>query len=733
MAGLHGRGTIMEHTGSRRERLTTTECFHWLTDAYRCFLTGSSPRQSAADMAGVIFCGVCGPVPGENRERAPAERCHENVVELTCMSVSLVEKMICLVSQSEPPEVTVYCGEALGLLFEHMDLMSQLVRQFQSEEHIISHLAAKSVSAYVVYNLQKSGTVNLVWQQKCVQTFHSSPPGPELDACLWSLTEVLKRLLKAAHQEILGKLLEAFDSSLCALCSKFLPDEREEVTQCPVDFTSSSHWGTTCCLLLDLLEALTASSLICDAGLKSQRLTHIHSSALLTTVRCSSQYFVKKRAMLLLKRAVLQKAGEDWALGDVPSTGLKYEHFSSDMNTLAETVLTAVVANWLETVQVESASFFGGTRNIQGDDGQKPDSVMLRAVSLLLLKSMELHIQTAQIAEVDCAIEVNGYLQSLWGFLRRCSVQLKEVTHLCSWVSLLFGEQDDDMMEAAKALLSIFLHHRRSSGLDDFTVVEAACASGCNPHCHFLLLLQSISFNHSILLDFLISTETCFLEYFVRYLKYLRADWQGFTAACERVSVSHCHLSLLETLTGSRGGDTSALAYEGAPDRVESSSCFQPTAVIPPGERVGLVSGLRLVEYDSSDESESESMEISEDAPGASAPPVFTRQRQYDSSDSAGLLSEPNSTLERRPGGLSLAVSQSEPTSCTNMAPVSRQVTCETLSRAVLCLSELRQVVTRLQMKKLFPYNPSSLLKLLAQVDNCSQQAHLSHLSQFNK
>ncbi|XP_023264062.1 uncharacterized protein LOC111656553 [Seriola lalandi dorsalis] len=411
MAGLHGRGTIMEHTGSRRERLTTTECFHGLTDAYRCFLTGSSPRQSAADMAGVIFCGVCGPVPGEDRERAPAERCHENVVELTCMSVSLVEKMICLVSQSEPPEVTVYCGEALGLLFEHMDLMSQLVRQFQSEEHIISHLAAKSVSAYVVYNLQKSGTVNLVWQQKCVQTFHSSPPGPELDACLWSLTEVLKRLLKAAHQEILGKLLAAFDSSLCALCSKFLPDEREEVTQCPVDFTSSSHWGTTCCLLLDLLEALTASSLICDAGLKSQRLTHIHSSALLTTVRCSSQYFVKKRAMLLLKRAVLQKAGEDWALGDVPSTGLKYEHFSSDMNTLAETVLTAVVANWLETVQVESASFFGGTRNIQGDDGQKPDSVMLRAVSLLLLKSMELHIQTAQIAEVDCAIEVNGYLR----------------------------------------------------------------------------------------------------------------------------------------------------------------------------------------------------------------------------------------------------------------------------------------------------------------------------------
>ena len=63
---------------------------------------------------------------------------------------------------------------------------------------------------------------------------------------------------------------------------------------------------------------------------------------------------------------------------------------------------------------------------------------------------------------MDSAIEVYGYLQSLWGFLRRCNVQLAEVTHLCCWISLLFGEQDDDMMEAAKALLSLFLHHRNN-------------------------------------------------------------------------------------------------------------------------------------------------------------------------------------------------------------------------------------------------------------------------------
>uniref|UniRef100_A0A8C4EHG0 Lines homolog 1 n=1 Tax=Dicentrarchus labrax TaxID=13489 RepID=A0A8C4EHG0_DICLA len=648
--------------------------FDCLTDAYRCFLTGSCPSGGAADVAAVILSGVCAQLSGEeDRGCAPAARCRE----LSCVSVSLLERISSSLAdqspadqspavQSLPPAVALYCAEVLRVLFQDMGLMSQLVsapfkrkvllidfvqcstskaptvpqvHQFQAEDQIISHLAAKSVSAWVFYQLLKSGAISPVWEQKCVQAFHSSPPGTELDACLWSLTEVLKRLLKGHPDCIIGKLLAAFDSSLTALC-RFLPEEGEEMAQCLVDFTRSRHSGTTFCLLLDLLEVLTASSLICGAGvcLKSQRMTHIHSSALLTVISSSSEYFVKKRALLLLKRAVLQKAGEDWALGEVPLTGLKYEHFHFDMSILAQSVLTAVAANWLQSVQVESASFFGGTRRGQGDEGQKPDCVMLRAVSLLLLKSMELHIQTAG-GTADSPAEVYGYLQSLWGFLKRNSVQLMEVTHLCCWVSLLFGEQDDDMMEAAKALLSVFLHHR-------YNRHTAACASGCNPHCHFLLLLQSISFDHSILLDFLISTETCFLEYFVRYLKCLRADWRGFTAACGRICVSDCHLSL----TASRGSDL---------------------------------------------------------------------QKQYESSPSTGLLRE-----DRRPEGSSLLVLHNEQTPCPNTPPPSGQVNCETSARAVLCLSELREVVTKLQTKKLFPYNPSSLLKLLAQIQQ-------SHLSQF--
>lgn len=61
---------------------------------------------------------------------------------------------------------------------------------------------------------------------------------------------------------------------------------------------------------------------------------------------------------------------------------------------------------------------------------------------------------------MDSPSQLHEHLHKLWEFLRRCSVQLSETAHTCCWVSAVFGEQDDDMMEAAKALFSIFRHHR---------------------------------------------------------------------------------------------------------------------------------------------------------------------------------------------------------------------------------------------------------------------------------
>ncbi|KAM9764934.1 protein Lines homolog 1 [Menidia menidia] len=652
---------------------STAELFSCLSDAYECLVTSSPPKHPAAHVASALFSGLCEP---------PAEL-HGARWELTCLGLTVLGRAL---GSAVVPGRSPCWTDVLKTLLEDMEAMSQIVRLFQTGDVVVSHLAAKTASLYVVHLLNESGTVSSVWQEKCLQAFHSSVPGTELDACLWSLTDVLKKLLKGTREAVLlGKVLVTFDPSLRALTSKLLIEDRKEEGS-----GFGHHRGVTVCLLLDLLEALTAASWICEAevDLGPQTLIQSHSSALLTAVSCSSPYFVKRQILLLLKRALFQKLGEDWSLG-----GLKPGSGSSDTSVLARCVLTAVANNWLESVQVEPAAFFGGTRQVEAGERQKPGGVMQRAVSLVVLKSVQLQMERAGAAGgVGGASDAWSFLRGLWGFLRRCCGSPAEPRHTCGWISVLFAEQDDDLMEASLTCLSIFLAYRQSPGRDGEAVLEGACASGCNPHCHFVLLLQSVSFDHSILLDFLISAETRFLEYFVLYLKYLREDWKGFTAACRSLHASDCSSSDLS------GGQRPA-------DKAESSRCVQLVDRNVPVGDSSLGSGLRLVEY-SSDESEAEDAEDPEMELGASGPFEATGLKHPGSP--TAVPEEWNSSAERKaPPGRTLS------------GP--GQASCDLSDRAVLCLSELKKVVARLHSKKLFPYNPSALLKLLSQVERRGQ------------
>lgn len=193
--------------------------------------------------------------------------------------------------------------------------------------------------------------------------------------------------------ELFGKVLRGFDSSLCALCLQYFP--REEPARL-TDKPDSRQWGTTFCLLMDLMEVLTASSGTSGACfcLQSQKLTYVHSAALLRAISRCTESSVRRRALLLLKRAVLQRAGEDWSLGGALATEPTHEHLCADVRTLSHSVLTASAAGWMDSLQVDGASFFGGTEP-GGDQLQRADCVTLRAVSLLFLKSMELYTQSA--------------------------------------------------------------------------------------------------------------------------------------------------------------------------------------------------------------------------------------------------------------------------------------------------------------------------------------------------
>ncbi|XP_061669410.1 protein Lines homolog 1 isoform X2 [Syngnathoides biaculeatus] len=553
-----------------------------LVEVYECCADDARPSQTAEEAARAIVGAV--------RAYGTAGS-HGNDADAACLALTLIGRMAARATDA----AAQFYRDALEVLLRDWDVVSEMAAKFGCEDEIVRHLAAKSTSACVLYRLQVSGAVCPAWRRTCLRALLGSPAGPELDAVLWSLTGVLRKLLQDNRQELVTMLLLAFDTSVSALASRFLPADRSR-------FDIGGGAPDTSRLLMDLLELLTASGSAASAGVRSLKLTYVHAAALMDAVSRAPHYFVSKRAALLLKRAALRKAGEDW-LGE---SGENVASDGSDVGALAGAVTDALAAGWLPSVRVESAQFFGGTSGAEGGAG---DAVMLRAVSLLVIKS----VQHCVVYAAAGAAEARGHLRSLWRFLREKGVRPTDADHDCGVLPLLFGEQDDDMMEAAKAALLIFLRLR-----DDSAPVGTACVAGCNPHCHFLFLLDGVSADHRILLDFLISTETCFLDYLVRYLRYLRTDPRGFTASCRRLDA---------------------------------------------GGRSASVSGVRLVDYDDSDE----------EASGTSPDRERSRSEAATSSGDA-------------------------------------------LGRALACLVRLHRLLARLRDKKLFPYKADSLLKLLTQV-----------------
>ncbi|XP_033843517.1 protein Lines homolog 1 [Periophthalmus magnuspinnatus] len=597
-----------------------------LDELYRCVLSADCPSLSPADTAcllrsclGAHGTGVSALEPGCESACAP---------ELQCVGLTVLEQLLCrLTVGSGGPEFHLFAEESWSLL--QSDVVGALLQLFHSEDLLVSHLSVMCVSAVVLHQLHQTGLVSSEWSQWCHQALGTSPhplstagslcpTGHPVDACVRSLTEVLRRLLKGGHYELAEKVLVGFDCTLSAFCSQLLSVDTG---------TGCGGWGASVSLLLDLLEVLCACRSLCEqqgAALSGQCLLCLCTSKLLAL--CSSPLLqpepaVRRRVLVLLKKALVQKAGEDWTGGQ---SGLR----CNDVSLLANSVLRVAAGGGLKGVRVEGESFFGGTVG----SGPSVDNVTLRALCLVLLKAMELQCQPSQLVSHAELVPFHLCLQSLWDVLPADPVAHPsgQPHHCCSRLSSVFGEQDDDMIEAAKALLSIFLHHRKQEpALSPTPHPLWACSLGLNPHCHFLLLLRSLAFDHRVLLDFLISTETCFLEYFVCYLRLLRTDPEGFSAACSEP----------RTEWGTRGSERTECA-----------------------EGVGQNCGVLLVDYSSSGESETE------EAEGA-----VNCGRDQDRGSCWGA--------------------------------------------AVRCLSLLLELMSRLHSKNLFPYNPSSLMKLLTEAE----------------
>lgn len=640
--------------------------------------------------------------------------------DVTLLQLSLIQILIIKAENlCTEPQVRHQYSHVVELLQQN-GVDTTIIGLLNTSDKVLSHISSKCLSYLVLYQLKFQNEINARWLQFCLNTLGEDPGSPTLMPCLMSLISVYKgilvdeRIRKADYLLQIMVVLENVFEEFCSTCIT-----RLSVTECqppPLDAESSSQ--LTC--LLDLLEVLVALRI--ELKLNVSLCKHVLSVILpqvLNLMSTSVPYFVKKQVILVLKRCLLYKAGEDFLPSPHNLCNQQDAALDGELAVLATTLLNAVHQGWLLQVPSSDSSSSFGSANEGTEHG--PDLVFLGAACLSVLKALEIKFHSKVYSSIGQGYtefsEMPMYMAHLLNFLKQ-HLGWKKPVHFCEWVSLTFIEQDDDMLEVAKSLLQMYLHNPRlhSTTSDDKDIWKLPSHQyGINPHCIFLFLLKNVVFDASVLLDFLISSETCFLEYFVRYLKLLKEDWPQFCLTCtfldksaslQLPSVANVPICPLQTASMSQAQKSVCSPHVDTVD-VSGPKNRSPRSHQSDSESSSSLGALqRLVEYDSSEDSESEMS-------GSEPCLVIPHHAGADSSD----IDEHMKNL-----GLTAICSVFHTTSASMQTAATTYQAVGIQQKSTQCLKDLQKAITRLHRKKLFPYNPSALLKLLDQVCAISKE-----------
>ncbi|XP_030353340.1 protein Lines homolog 1 isoform X2 [Strigops habroptila] len=674
--------------------------------------------------------------------------------EVMLLQLTLIKMMV---AKAESQEIEFnmrqkYC-EIFVLLLKETKIDSKLIGLLGSCDQLLTHMASKSLASLVYFQLKEENTLNVTWLTFSLKTLSGFPVNTRVAQCLWTLTAIIKDILKdkvLPKAGVLKKLLAPLDAVLEGFYNSILFHRFDSH-----HYTSPYSEATnTLVSFIDLVEALLASRIELEP-FRCQRILFLKVSHVLNIITSSVHYLIKKKFILLLKKCVLYKPREDAKSG---SLFLQTPSLHEDMLALSNAILQVVDLTWLNRIPLgEKASYFGGSEAAHGDDTPGgPDQTVLRALSLVVLKALEFKFQnSATEAEIKDFQNSMSQLLIFWRNHLKSSPQSCPVVHHCEWLSLIFIEQDDDMWEAAKALLLIYLKfdRLRHDAADNLSQKEEETwnflthASGCNPHCIFLFFLEKIAFDSTVLLDFLISSETCFLEYLVRYLKLLRKDWHQFVNVCNHFDTKHGAFQSIASLKPphqekqscktdeslqnaccepepqtlvSLAASHNYLALTTARGDNEVVASNQSNSFIGTDSTSLLGSLQSLVNYDSSEDSELES-----DGKDCL---VNTKQVPLNNEGEMGIRETSCSYMDGERNTLKaevLPVKQklsNTSSSLTCMASLDNIIPQRImLYKSTKCLEELQKAISRLQRRDLFPYNPSALLKLLSHIEQISK------------
>lgn len=633
--------------------------------------------------------------------------------------------------------------DIIKILLKSSDIESQLTCMFQNSEKLLSHMAAKCLALILYFQLKEKITLSNSWISFCQKNISEYSESDKVVYCLWILTFVIKEIFKdtsSQKTEILKQFLTPFDTLFEVFYNSLFSQHFENHQD------ASNKLINSLICFLELLELLIASRIYLKLHFTCQRILFLKASCVFDVITWPIQAFVKRKLIVFIKKCLLCKVGEDLCQGSVPVFMPPDNLLDVDLLALASAVLHAVDLGLLRILSVRGKhSCFGGGEVLAGyEHAPGPDHVILRALSLLIIRSLEIKFQNCASAN-EMKVDYQRFMSELLTFLKPHLQPSLQSHNLCEWLSRVFIEQDDDMLEAAKALLGIYLKLTRECEATESLTQETEMWShhthenGYNPHCIFLFLLKNIGFDSTVLLDFLISSETCFLEYFVRYLKLLQKDWDNFFTICKYFDVTEskdnihicCCISSLVQDRNSNSTEASPLAVLGSHTNAHSWVSWTSAAASEPlNHGVTLEkahtklqanclstpgASQSLVDYDSSDDSEEGSTSLYLVNSRLTSSHQEATKKTQDTFGVSGDKKELSPESQSRP--LVTEESNTRFSVYCDGAPNNTASEVGISYRTVKCFEELHGAIYRLQKKSLFPYNPTALLKLLKHIE----------------
>lgn len=192
---------------------------------------------------------------------------------------------------------------------------------------------------------------------------------------------------------------------------------------------------------------------------------------------------------------------------------------------------------------LDGLPYRGGSGRFGGGvgDGDKP---LLKKMVLLVLKAVAVTVKETRCDSSDSSLSSDAdeadadmalIERSIREVLRKLDQCVKALvpfhpeTPVAQWVVQLFADQDDALIESMVCCLdtAVGLVYRDSVAQTDTTLRRIL-----SPAATFIQFVRAVSHEPDVLLDLLVSNETCFLLYLLRTLKFVRRNWEEFIHEC---------------------------------------------------------------------------------------------------------------------------------------------------------------------------------------------------------